>query len=656
MKKIVLFVLCFFLGFSTFAQYTIVNSDGSVTIKSNVYTNSEIQREDNNGNWNSIGNLQNGVLTDNDVDANSSSVRYRLILDTEPIEFSTIYCIVAEKPEDNTKLQIKWTAVSAFEDTYSIYRRLSTETDFTLLATLPSLDGIRFEDDKLSACAIEYKIEAQTPDISTGTSVSNIAEFAKQDNSEPASVSLLPINIDKTSQQVEITWTSSQSSDTWGYVVCKQDESGKRQPLDTVYGINTTNYTCQQCDIHDTNYITVFAFDSCMNTSPLSQTYNNIVLTMRRESCDEPLQLSWNSYSPTDDAHSYAVMVSTDGGQTYNAETITSETSYVMQLPVGESTISFYVQSNYQINTPGSSSNILTLNTEQTDTLDYVYLENASVSEDNLSVTLTAHLDATKIVQGYHLWRQMDDEDFVMVKEIPYSGYEYVTFEDQLDFSASEHNYTYYLAAPDECGGSYTYSNRISPMRLVIDASAQPKIKLTWVPYRPANWTPTKYNIYRFAENNIQNAELIATSVANSYIDNTEDMVSATDRTFYYVQAVSSTEYGPNGSAYTANSSNSYAKFESIFFIPNAFAPKDGQNTKINTFKPACHFVRSGSYTMKIYTRTGTLLFETNNPDEGWDGTYKDEVCPVGTYVYKIQYIDSDGMEQNKGGAFLLYD
>ena len=222
--------------------------------------------------------------------------------------------------------------------------------------------------------------------------------------------------------------------------------------------------------------------------------------------------------------------------------------------------------------------------------------------------------------------------------------------------SANEHDYTYYLAAPDLCGGNYTYSNQLTAMRLEVDASNSSRIKLSWNPFKPVNWNVEGYEVYRFAEKDFENAEYIGKTFANSYTDDVENIVSSTDRTYYYVKAVTSTSDNTDINAFGINSSNNYAKFESILFVPNAFAPKDGVHDNIRTFKPACHFVRSGTYSFKVFSRAGEVLFETNDPDKGWDGKYKGEYCPVGTYVYKISFIDSDGMEQNKGGAFLLYD
>ena len=40
---------------------------------------------------------------------------------------------------------------------------------------------------------------------------------------------------------------------------------------------------------------------------------------------------------------------------------------------------------------------------------------------------------------------------------------------------------------------------------------------------------------------------------------------------------------------------------------------------------------------------TGELIFNTNNPSKGWDGTFQGREAQIGNYVYHIEYINSVG-------------
>jgi gliding motility-associated-like protein len=71
-----------------------------------------------------------------------------------------------------------------------------------------------------------------------------------------------------------------------------------------------------------------------------------------------------------------------------------------------------------------------------------------------------------------------------------------------------------------------------------------------------------------------------------------------------------------------------------ILFVPTAFSPNgDGLN---DFFKPIGYDV--ADLRMNVYNRWGELLFETNDIDAGWDGSYKATACEVGTYVWWVSY------------------
>lgn len=69
-------------------------------------------------------------------------------------------------------------------------------------------------------------------------------------------------------------------------------------------------------------------------------------------------------------------------------------------------------------------------------------------------------------------------------------------------------------------------------------------------------------------------------------------------------------------------------------FIPTAFTPNgDGQNDVFRVKGLGIAY-----FNMRIYNRVGNLLFETSDYSSGWDGKLRDEVAPLGTYVYVIEY------------------
>jgi gliding motility-associated-like protein len=85
--------------------------------------------------------------------------------------------------------------------------------------------------------------------------------------------------------------------------------------------------------------------------------------------------------------------------------------------------------------------------------------------------------------------------------------------------------------------------------------------------------------------------------------------------------------------------SNSYSTFlkplESIpFFAPNAFTPNS--DTQNDIFRPILGC--SNNYKLSIVNRWGETIFQSTDPNIGWDGTYKGKVCPTGLYKWRASY------------------
>jgi len=91
-------------------------------------------------------------------------------------------------------------------------------------------------------------------------------------------------------------------------------------------------------------------------------------------------------------------------------------------------------------------------------------------------------------------------------------------------------------------------------------------------------------------------------------------------------------------------------QIESVFWLPNAFTPNgDGLN---DAFKPEGTLMVE--FNMKIYSRYGNLLFETEDQELGWDGTSNGTEMPFNTYIYRIETVDNIGKSYNQTGKVLL--
>ncbi|GAB2827747.1 PKD domain-containing protein [Ferruginibacter profundus] len=89
-----------------------------------------------------------------------------------------------------------------------------------------------------------------------------------------------------------------------------------------------------------------------------------------------------------------------------------------------------------------------------------------------------------------------------------------------------------------------------------------------------------------------------------------------------------------------------------LIMVPNAFTPNnDGNNDRL---KPT-NADLAKEFSFKVYNRYGQLIYATNNPAEGWDGTRKGVRSEAGTYVWQLSYVDPwNGKKVVQNGTSIL--
>lgn len=76
-----------------------------------------------------------------------------------------------------------------------------------------------------------------------------------------------------------------------------------------------------------------------------------------------------------------------------------------------------------------------------------------------------------------------------------------------------------------------------------------------------------------------------------------------------------------------------------VIYAPNTFTP-DGDEFN-NTFN-AYFGLEVSEWELKIYNRWGELLFVSNDPQYGWDGSYNGQLVKEGTYAYILTYVSCE--------------
>lgn len=89
-------------------------------------------------------------------------------------------------------------------------------------------------------------------------------------------------------------------------------------------------------------------------------------------------------------------------------------------------------------------------------------------------------------------------------------------------------------------------------------------------------------------------------------------------------------------------------KCDCFTYVPNSFTPN---NDKLNPEFKMVYDCPIASYNIKIYDRWGELVYESQDPEAGWDGSYGKKAVQMGVYTYKIKFVSelSDEERELKG-------
>jgi hypothetical protein len=75
-------------------------------------------------------------------------------------------------------------------------------------------------------------------------------------------------------------------------------------------------------------------------------------------------------------------------------------------------------------------------------------------------------------------------------------------------------------------------------------------------------------------------------------------------------------------------------------FIPNTLGPTGGYySEKSDEAAQVFHPVSSGvsDYQLKIFSKLGILIFESNDINIGWDGYFRGQMSDLGVYIWKVR-------------------
>jgi PKD repeat protein len=127
----------------------------------------------------------------------------------------------------------------------------------------------------------------------------------------------------------------------------------------------------------------------------------------------------------------------------------------------------------------------------------------------------------------------------------------------------------------------------------------------------------------------------------------------------YDVRLTVNTEHGCSDTTVVADAFSGSGFFIRMpnAFIPNPLGPSGGSySSKTDESSEIFHPVFSGvsEYQLRIFSKLGILIFESNDINIGWDGYFKGEPANPGVYIWKIRGSFSNGEQFTKMGDVTL--
>lgn len=235
--------------------------------------------------------------------------------------------------------------------------------------------------------------------------------------------------------------------------------------------------------------------------------------------------------------------------------------------------------------------------------------------------------------------------DFSIEKSVN-GNYSLLSSTTQTAFSDPEYNPTeatcFRIRYQDVCGNQSLYGPEACPMRLTGAVRNDNSINLSWTPYSGWKNGVSNYLVEKYTEDGIL-LRTFQVGTVTTYIDTSDDLDYQTS---IYVVKANAVDAGLGQSV----SNRIRVLKDPNLFHPTAFTP-NGDNLNDN-------FTVFGQYVvafeMQIFNRWGELLFSTDDLRSGWDGTFRGNEMPEGTYTFTAHITDRAGRTFKRSGSVLL--
>lgn len=547
---------------------------------------------------------------------------------------------------------------------YSVYRKNPADFDFFFAGSVNASAPNSFTDT-IGVCndIVRYKVQLfNAMTIGFCRHSSTISQDVFQNTIDPDIPTLTRVSVDYNTDEIQLSWRPTYQTDVNAYVIYHSTNPPATPWIEvaTVFGRLNTTWIDPANSSGTVNNYRISSRDSCGNPSPITDLHqSNMLLTTDVDECHYNVKLDWTPYiNMTNNLSKYEILASINGGPlAYIAEVGPTVQTYTYSNLINDYIYCFVIQAISVGNADTAKSNKSCFTFTVTERNEYAYVASVSVQDNkDIKITLNTAGDIYEF-QKLELFRSADNpNNFVKIADIPYdfSATYYYT-----DYNLKVNKTIYYYKALlySDCLPAPLSSNTANSIVLTGTGDAAHRNQLQWINFD--DFTPlTPYStafLLRKMESDLDYVEIVSNilwSSYNTYLDDVAEL-SQFGADFKYKVGVNQST-NQFGYCPPSLSNEITIKQKPTIWIPNAFRPVGSQN---KVFKPINSFVSVDTYSFIIYNRLGQIVFQTTNPNEGWEGRLSNgEFAPAGVYIYKIEFIDtSDEIFITNGTVSLIY-
>jgi len=518
--------------------------------------------------------------------------------------------------------------------------------------------------DTIADCFEEVLYRVEANGLGGCISRSNQVNRLIVDDVPPEQADLLCASVDTSSGEVILEWDRSASQDALGYMLFYFEDFNR---TDTVFGADTLSFTYDKNGINALirpETLSVAPFDSCFDSVNLwyNQAADNLrfrtmfIETSDYDKCSGKLAFSWQM-----PREGFPVGVRNLSGCNVYRQTNSLEPEVISTLSSLDSVFidSGLVAGNkytYVIcpfdeqSGKEALSNKIVIDLGEKNAPDYLYIKSIVNNHDNGYNEINVYADTNSETVSYGLFRSLLAQDkFMEVEKVDEDLSAEFFFTDESG-SPSQSDYYYQVLAYDECEEIIGRSQVSKSIYLKGTKNVQDLInRVEWTNYEGFDTAGTDvdfYDLYRVTTGS--NEELLSSEPrAFKYTDNLEAIDLVSGAVCYYV--IAEEEDGNIYDFKESSVSNLLClDYPPTVFLPNAFTPDDdGLNDR---FLPYVNFIDPTDYELRIYDRTGLLVFQTNDPLEGWAGSNE----TTGIFAYQLTLSNARGEALRYAGKVQL--